>query len=350
MDFMWPELLIFALKAVIFTVAFIMAIVVPVTMIKQAGPKKESQILSIKNLKDKYDQYILKFNSETLSKKDFKAYLKSIKKEEKLDKKEEKLNKQKEKATSYVLSFNGDMMATPVASLRQEITLLLQVAKPKDEVILLLESGGGSVAHYGLAASQLQRLRDQNLKLTVCVDRVAGSGGYLMACVGDQIISAPFAWIGSIGVLSTIPNVHDFLKKHDITFEEVTAGKYKRTITPFGKITEEKREKLQEDLRLVHEQFKSFVGKYRSSVDLEEVATGEVWLGQQAIKKGLVDKIQSSDDYIMEQLKTNDIYQVSIRSKKTLLDKLSKKVETTNQSLKNKLTEQWNEKSLPLFF
>lgn len=343
MDFIWTDLFIFAFKIFVCAIAFIMVIVVPTLMIKQTSSKEKGHTLNIKNLKDKHFKNVLKINSKLLDKKDFKNYLKSHKKTQKKE-------KYKEKTTNYVLAFKGDIMATAVESLREEITLLLQIAKPQDEVILLLESPGGSVAHYGLAASQLQRLRDNNLKLTVCVDRVAASGGYLMACVGHQILSAPFAYIGSIGVLFGIPNVHDFLKKHDIRYEEITAGKYKRTLTPLSKVTEEKRDRLKEQLQLIHEQFKNFVAQYRSSINLEEVATGEAWLGQQALKMNLVDKIQCSDDYIMEKIKSQNVYQISISFKKSLLDKLSHKVESGQVAVKNKLLQSWNDKFLPMFF
>lgn len=338
MDFMLTDLILFGSKAAIFALSFILAIVVPVIIIKKTGSKEESKKLKIKNLKSKQDNLVLNFNKFAQDKKTFKKYLKSVKKKD-------KEKKQNTKATSFVLSFNGDIMATQVDSLREEITLILNVAKDNDEVILLLESGGGSVAHYGLAASQLQRLRDKGMYLTICVDRVAGSGGYLMACVGSQIISAPFAFIGSIGVLANIPNIHDFLKKHDITYEEITAGEYKRTVTPFGKITEEKKERLKGQLSLIHEQFKNFVLKYRSGINLEEVATGEAWLAEQAFKKGLVDKIQASDDYIMEKLKTNNVYKISLAAKKTLLDKLSKKIKSQNI-----LTEKFTKSFLPFFY
>ncbi len=317
---LFSDLTFFALKTFVFALAFILAIIVPVIVIKKIKPENDKKKrLKIENLKDKYQKHIFIFNSKTLNKKKLKKYLKSLKEENK---------KQIDKNSSFVLSFNGDKMASQVENLREEITLILNVATPKDEVILLLESPGGSVAHYGLAASQLQRLKDRNIPLTICVDKVAGSGGYLMACVGHKIISAPFAFIGSIGVLFGLPNLYDFLKKYEINYEEITAGKYKRTLTPFGKITDEKRDRLKQQLELIHNQFKDFVVKHRSNINLEEVATGEAWLAEEAFKKGLVDKIQCSDDYIMEQLKVNNVYKVSLSSKKSFWDKLSKKMDT----------------------
>lgn len=322
----FQEVYVFALKAGVFTLAFIVSLVVPVLIIKKYNPQKQGKKkLKIEDLQKKYQKNISFFKSKTLNKKDLKNYLKSLKSK----------GKQNEKKSSrFVLSFTGDKMASQVESLREEITLILSVAKPKDEVIVLLDSPGGSVAHYGLAADQLQRLRNKKIPLTICVDKMAGSGGYLMACVANQILASPFAFIGSIGVIFGLPNIHDYLKKHDIRYEEITAGKFKRTLTPFGEVTEEKKERLKQQLSLIHEQFKNFVSKYRSQVDLEKVATGEAWLAEEALKKGLVDKIQCSDDYILEQIKNCHVYKISFSSQKSVLDKLFKKIEDQQSLLK----------------
>ncbi len=201
----------------------------------------------------------------------------------------------------YVLNFRGDIRARAVEALREEITAMLAVARPgEDEAVLRLESPGGVVPAYGLAASQLARVRDAGVHLTVCVDRVAASGGYLMAAVADRILAAPFALVGSIGVVGALPNFHRWLKKHDIDFEQHTAGTYKRTLTLFGENTEEDRQKFRDDLEAIHGQFKGFIHHYRPQLDLERTATGEFWLGERALELGLVDQIQTSDDYLMK--------------------------------------------------
>ena len=282
-------------------------------MAKSARDKQKKK-LHFENLKDKLKNYTTELQSKILGKKELKLYLKDLKKKAKETKRA--LTK------SYVLEFIGDKMATQTDNLREEISLILKIAKTTDEVILLLESGGGSVAHYGLAASQLKRLRDHDIPLTICVDKMAGSGGYLMACVGNKILSAPFAFIGSVGVAYGMPNIHDLLKKNLITYEELTAGKYKRTLTPFGEVTEEKKEKLQEQINLVHQQFQSFLKQYRSHLDFNKVATGEAWLGEEALKLGLVDGIQCGDDYIMSRFETRDVYKVTLKKEDSLMDKL----------------------------
>ncbi len=207
----------------------------------------------------------------------------------------------------WVLDFKGSMDAHEVNSLREEITAVLAAFKPQDQVVLRLESPGGVVHGYGLAASQLQRLRDKKIPLTVTVDKVAASGGYMMACVADKIVSAPFAIVGSIGVVAQMPNFNRFLKNKDIDIELHTAGQYKRTLTFLGENTEEGREKFREELNETHQLFKDFVKRMRPSLDIEQVATGEHWYGQQAVEKGLVDEINTSDDVILNLMEGREV-------------------------------------------
>ena len=226
----------------------------------------------------------------------------------------------------FVLDFDGDIKATPVDKMREEISALLTLATENDEVLVRLESGGGAVHAYGLAASQLQRIRDHRIPLTVAVDRVAASGGYLMACVADKVIAAPFSIIGSIGVLAQIPNFNKLMKKNDIDFEQLTAGKYKRTLTLLGENTEEARQKMQEELEEVHDQFKDFVGSRRPDMDIEEVATGELWLGERALQLGLVDDLRTSDDYLMSQRENASLIQLKYTGQQTLMEKITSRM------------------------
>ncbi|MDP2269359.1 MAG: protease SohB [Archangium sp.] len=213
----------------------------------------------------------------------------------------------------YVLDFEGDLLATGVTSLREEISAISAVAKPDDEVVVRLESPGGAVSHYGLAAAQLTRLREKKVKLTVCVDRVAASGGYMMACVADRIVAAPFAIIGSIGVVAQVPNVHRLLKKHDVDFEEMTAGEFKRTVSIFGEITEKGRQKFVDQLDETHNLFKDFVKTQRPSLDVDKVATGEYWLAKRGLELGLVDSLSTSDEYLLSRVEHANVYQVSFK-------------------------------------
>ena len=223
----------------------------------------------------------------------------------------------------YVLNFDGDIQASAVASLRQEISAVLTVADAEDEVVVRLESAGGVVHGYGLAASQLRRIRDRKIPLTVCVDKVAASGGYLMACVADKIIAAPFAIIGSIGVLAQIPNLYRLLKKHEVDFEQLYAGEYKRTLTLFGENTDEGRVKMQQQLEEIHDQFKEHIKSQRPAIDIDKVATGEHWLGSRALELGLVDQLQTSDDYLMESRQDAQLVLVSYTGKKKLMERLA---------------------------
>jgi serine protease SohB len=222
----------------------------------------------------------------------------------------------------YVLNFDGNISASAVGHLREEITAVLTQATPNDEVLLKLESAGGMVHSYGLASSQLDRLRKKNVPLTVCVDKVAASGGYMMACVADKILAAPFAIIGSIGVVAQMPNFNKVLKKHDVEFELLTAGEHKRTLTMFGENTEKGREKFIEELEDTHQLFKDYVSTRRPQVDIEKIATGEIWFGSRAKDMALIDDIQTSDEYLVSRIEEADVFEVAYVFKKKLHQRL----------------------------
>ncbi len=223
----------------------------------------------------------------------------------------------------FVIDFKGDIQASAVENLREEITLFLATAKAgRDRVVVRLESPGGMVHGYGLAAAQLVRLRDAGFHLTICVDKVAASGGYMMACIANEIISAPFAVMGSIGVVAQVPNFNRLLKEHHVDFELYTAGEYKRTVTMFGENTSEGKAKFEQELQQTHALFKHFVEKYRPKLNVEKVATGEHWYGQDALDLNLVDQLKTSDEYLLGLLPQHDLYVISTRRKPTLGEKL----------------------------
>ena len=224
--------------------------------------------------------------------------------------------------TIYVLDFDGDIKASAVAHLREEISTIITTAKAGDEVVLRLESGGGQVNAYGLAAAQLDRIKSAGLSLTVCVDKIAASGGYMMACVADKIIVSDFGIIGSVGVVSQLPNFHELMKKHNIGYEMFTAGEYKRTVTVFGENTDEDRAKYQEKINRIHDLFKAFVKKHRPSLDVDKIATGEFWFGEDALALNLVDEVGTSDAYVLNLMDNHNVYALQSRSKPTLAEKL----------------------------
>ncbi|KTC81338.1 protease SohB [Legionella brunensis] len=240
---------------------------------------------------------------------------------------EKKKKKSKdEKSSLYVIDFHGDIKASEAEQLREAVTAILAIAEPKDEIVVRLESPGGAVNAYGLAASQLQRIRDKNIPLTVCIDKMAASGGYLMACVANTIIAAPFAIIGSIGVVAQLPNFHRWLKKNDIDVELLTAGEFKRTLTIFGENTEKGREKFQEDIEKIHQAFRAYVLANRPQLDIDKVATGEHWLAKEAFELKLVDKLITSDDYLTEKMTDFNAFKIAVHGKKSLAEKMLKPV------------------------
>ncbi len=272
--------------------------------------------LHVRLLNERFEALSDALRHSVFQKKELRQLLKSRKKSE--------AAKPPHKPRLYVLDFKGDIFATAVKSLREEVTAITAVAGAEDEVVVRLESPGGEVPHYGLAAAQLMRLREKKIKLTVCVDRVAASGGYMMACIADNIIAAPFSIIGSIGVVAQVPNMHRLLKKHEVDFEEMTAGEFKRTVTIFGEITPKGRQKFQDQLEETHLLFKQFVKAQRPKLDVDMVATGEYWLAMRAIELGLVDQIGTSDDYLLRRAVDANIYQITFQPESTLRERLGR--------------------------
>jgi serine protease SohB len=319
---MWTEffseygMFLAKLGTVVVFILFIISIAFYLYMRAKSGIEEH---LEVKNINRKYEQLQLMLNSSMLPRQQFKRLIKEVRAKQKA---REKKSKGDGRHRIFVLNFKGDIRASHVSALREEVSALLTVADDKDEVLVVLESGGGTVHGYGLAASQLHRIRDRDIKLTVAVDKVAASGGYMMACVGDRIIAAPFAVIGSIGVLAQLPNFYRFLKKHDIDFEQLHSGQYKRTLSLFGENTEEDRERMQQELEDTHALFKQFVKDNRPAVDIEKIATGEHWYGKRALDMGLVDELRTSDDFLTEAVETADIYELEYVRKKPLLEKM----------------------------
>jgi len=275
--------------------------------------KKNQEKLCIDSLSKEYTDMQEKMNKEIHEQKGISR-----------KQKKKQLESEKGKPCLYVLDFHGDLKASQADSLRNSISAVLSVAREKDEVLIRLESPGGLVNSYGLAASQLQRIRDKNIPITVCIDKVAASGGYLMACVANTIVAAPFAIIGSIGVIAQLPNFHRWLKKHNIDIEMITAGEYKRTLTMFGENTEKGRKKFQEELESIHKSFRDYVLTNRQDLNIDEVATGEHWLASDAYNLKLIDKLQTSDDCIIEKMKTFKVWKINTVTPQSLTEKLLK--------------------------
>lgn len=357
---------IFALKSLIiaFVFAFIVIFIVSVLKaLKSVKVEKSEDKLEIIDLKDKVKarRNFMQARLEEISTVDEKE-LKRLKKKRKKTQKEKASEEEKKRQellnskTSegyfcpqnlYVINFSGDVEASYLKHLVKKIDAILDVATDKDEVILNLKSPGGLVNAYGLASAQLVRIREKGIKLTVCVDEVAASGGYLMACVADKIVAAPFAYIGSIGVVASLPNFHRLLDKYDVDYEQITAGKYKRTVTMFGENTDEGREKFKQELEDIHNRFKQVVTNYRPQLQdkIDDVATGEHWLAKDALNLGLVDEIATSDSYIAKRI--DDTFGCAVKivwkrnTKKSILLKIKKFLcaETWVKAVKHELDE-----------
>jgi len=310
---------LFLLKVITILISFIVVI----SFIAASKKNSNQEGLDVENLNKKYKGLSDSLNKVVLHKDEWKAKQKNDKAIQKNQKKQKK-----RKPKAYVLDFLGDIKASAVPSLREEVTAILDVAKKNDQIILRLDNHGGVVHEHGLAASQLARIRQKKINLVVVVDKVAASGGYLMACVANKIYAAPFAILGSIGVIAQLPNFNRLLDNYGVDFEQVTAGQYKRNVTMFGKNTDEDREKLKEQLEEIHSLFKSSVNEYRPELNLDKVATGEYWYGTRALELGLIDEIKTSDELLLEMSKKYEIFSVKLKIKQPLKKRIMSGVDS----------------------
>jgi serine protease SohB len=307
------------------TLAGVVLIVVMIALSARRSGHTEG--LSVEHLNRRFEEAADSLQRSITGKERFKKEAKALRRRRKREQRARD-KQQAPRPRLFVLDFKGDIRASATASLREEVSALLAVALDQDQVLLRLENPGGMVHEHGLAASQLVRIKQRRLRLLVAVDKVAASGGYLMACVADHIIAAPFAVVGSIGVLAQLPNFHRLLEEKGVDFEQLTAGRYKRTLTLFGKNTEEGREKLQEEIEEVHELFKSQIHVYRPQVDIEQIATGEHWYGVRALELKLVDEVRTSDDFLLEAAKDRDLYRLAYKRRRTFPERLMGGVES----------------------
>lgn len=328
---------LFLAKSVTVVVAILLVIVVLMSLRMREKHKTGDGHIEVKHVNDRLRDMQQSLKLAVLDKFNLKLQVKADKAKAKAEAKaSKKALKEKQagktgdedrvdarKKAVYVLDFHGDIRAQAVSSLREEVTIVLSAVASGDEVVLRLESSGGLVHAYGLAASQLKRIKDKGVKLTVCVDKVAASGGYMMACIADRILAAPFAVLGSIGVVAQLPNFHRLLRKHDIDYEMLTAGEYKRTLTILGENTEKGRAKFQQDLEDTHALFKQFVQEHRPGLDIDTVATGEIWFGKRALEQRLVDELQTSDAFLVDLCDTAEVYEVKYVEKKSLQERMS---------------------------
>jgi serine protease SohB len=321
---------LFLAQAATIVIAILVVVAGMVALGQRQKQEKDGHI-EVRHLNERYRRMGDAIRDAVLDKMSLKIFSKSEKKAQRKAEKDRARAAKKaaggaasnqDKPRLYTLNFHGDLKASAADSLREEISAVLTQVREGDAVLVRLESAGGMVHSYGLAASQLQRLVDAGVDLTVAVDRIAASGGYMMACVARRIIAAPFAVIGSIGVMAQLPNFNRLLKKHHVDFELLTAGEYKRTLTLFGENTDKGRSKFVEELEHTHALFKSFVSQHRPNLDIDTVATGEIWYGQDALEKNLVDELKTSDAFILEHLDNWEVYEVRFIQRKSWQEKL----------------------------
>ena len=311
------------------TITIVVSIIIIISVIVNSKKNTAVGSLEVQSINKDLDSLEEAIKKNILPKQEFKKFVKSKKK-----------NSKKLSNKIFVIDFKGNIKASEIISLRREISGILLSFKKGDEVLLRLENSGGTVHEHGLAASQLKRIRDKNIPLTICVDKVAASGGYMMACVANKIVASPFAIIGSIGVIAQVPNFNKLLKNKGVDFEQQTAGNYKRTVTMFGKNTDKDRKKLKEQLEDIHSLFKEFIKNNRRNLDVEKVSTGEYWYGKDALKLKLIDKILTSDEYIISMKDRFEIVRIKYKPAKSISDKLSK----LSTNISSKLFQKFEQK------
>jgi|TARA_B110000914_G_scaffold131355_1_gene114757 serine protease SohB len=317
------------------TLTVVISIVLILSFIMSTRNNKTEGDITIKNINEEFSLLEENIKKNLLGKSEFKKFIKLRKK-----------NKKTNGKRLFVLDFKGNIKASEIVSLRREISGIILSYQKSDEVLLRLENSGGTVHEHGLAAAQLKRLKDKNIPLTICVDKVAASGGYMMACVANKIIASPFAIIGSIGVLAQVPNFNKLLKNKGIDFEQHTAGNYKRTVTMFGENTDKDREKLGEQLQDIHILFKNFITTNRKNIDIDKVATGEYWYGPKALELNLIDGIMTSDEYILSMINEFEIFHIQYKKLKTLSDKISKISSSASSKVFNMLEQKNHDKNI----
>ena len=317
------------------TLTVVISIVLILSFIMSTRNNKTEGDITIKNINEEFSLLEENIKKNLLGKSEFKKFIKLRKK-----------NKKTNGKRLFVLNFKGNIKASEIVSLRREISGIILSYQKSDEVLLRLENSGGTVHEHGLAAAQLKRLKDKNIPLTICVDKVAASGGYMMACVANKIIASPFAIIGSIGVLAQVPNFNKLLKNKGIDFEQHTAGNYKRTVTMFGENTDKDREKLGEQLQDIHILFKDFITTNRKNIDIDKVATGEYWYGPKALELNLIDGIMTSDEYILSMINEFEIFHIQYKKLKTLSDKISKISSSASSKVFNMLEQKNHDKNI----
>jgi len=342
---------LFIAKTITILLGIIVTIAAIITIIFSKRKEKEENYLEIENINEKLEDLQDNLESEILLKPEYKKLQKLRKKEKKQEEKSKKKAQkqhinQEDKPRVFIIKFYGDLTASQIENLREEITAILTIATHKDEVLILLESHGGVVHNYGLAAAQLNRIKQRNINLVVAVDLIAASGGYMMACVANKIIAAPFAIVGSIGVLAQLPNFNKLLQKYDIDIEHHTSGEYKSTLTMLGKNTDKGRKKFIAELEDTHTLFKDFVKDNRPIIDITKIATGEYWYGTQAIDLKLIDEITTSDDYIIEKCKEYDVFTVEYKIQQSLKEKINNMLSHTAQTLLNKISQRFTYKNM----
>ena len=177
--------------------------------------------------------------------------------------------------------------------------------KKSPAVALIINSPGGSPTQSSLIAEKIiTKSKEKNKKVLSFVEDVAASGGFWLACAGDEIYINNNSILGSIGVISPGFGFVDLLKKIGVERRVYTSGKSKSFLDPFKEEKEEDIVRLQDIQEQIHENFIQYVKERRGSKiaqnNFEEIFSGLFWVGQKGIDLGLADGIGSINDIVKQ--------------------------------------------------
>jgi signal peptide peptidase SppA len=216
--------------------------------------------------------------------------------------------------------------------------------KKAPAIAISINSPGGSPVQSHLIYSHIRKLAKKNKKkVLVFAEDVAASGGYLIACAGDEIYANSSSIVGSIGVIYASFGLQELIKKAGIQRRVYTAGKNKSTLDPFTEEKQEDIERLKKIQLELHADFIKVVEDSRSSKlkkdNNPDLFTGEFWSGSTAKKLGLIDEIGNADDVIKQRFGEDVIIKKFEKQKSWLNKKLSSASESQIDNLLNILEE-----------
>ena len=218
----------------------------------------------------------------------------------------------------------------------------IQKIKKLNAIILLINSPGGSPVQSELISNKIKKIaKDKNVPLYSFCEDVAASGGYWLACTGEEIYASASSIVGSIGVISQGFGFTNAIKKLGIERRVHTQGDNKSVLDPFSKEKKEDIELIKNIQKDIHEQFIAHVKKARGTKlnSAENLFSGKFWSGKQAVQLGLIDKIGIYEDVMKEKFSGKINYKIIEAKQSFLQRKLSTCIGSVISNISGNLRE-----------